>query len=530
MKNLSVTLSFLFLFIQVGVNQLDAQQIKWYYDVNDASFGNAAAADLDGDGKFEIAFSCYRNDSTLHVLNGEDGSLHWKYNIGGCGDVAPLIYDVDMDDTLDVVVPGSCNPKTFCFNGHTGKVQWATNSSGSDSPPTVGDIDGDSLPEIIHGEFGGHVVCFNGEDGSKAWQITVDGNSWIQTAPALLDIDGDDDLDFIVGNWNFDTAHRVFAYEANTQNLLWSSTLPDDYMYHGASFADIDLDGKPEIVIGCYDGKLRVFEAESGKLKWDYSVQNSFYIGAPTSLGDLNKDGKLDIVFMDAWTVEAVDAGGNQLWTYTNPDLGQSFRGAALADVNGDQYLDVTYGTSKGDVIVLNGLNGQVLYTVDLEAHYGDTFEIDHGPLVADFDGDSIIDVFVVGGHAEYPDIWKNYGRAYMISLGPGNGPDWTMFRRDHVRSACVCEDTGLLAARPIDREVFVTIYPNPGRDEIFIDGDLESGSTFMLFDLNGRLAKEARIDSDQKINVSGLPKGFYAWKIIDASGDRFASGKWLKR
>ncbi len=51
-----------------------------------------------------------------------------------------------------------------------------------------------------------------------------------------------------------------------------------------------------------------------------------------------------------------------------------------------------------------------------------------------------IIDIFVVGGHAEYPDIYNNYGRAYTISTGSVGGPDWSMFRRDEIRSACVCD------------------------------------------------------------------------------------------
>ena len=48
--------------------------IKWFYDVNDASFGQSAAADIDHDNKLELVFGCYRNDSCVYALNAEDGS------------------------------------------------------------------------------------------------------------------------------------------------------------------------------------------------------------------------------------------------------------------------------------------------------------------------------------------------------------------------------------------------------------------------------------------------------------------------
>ncbi|MBT3423471.1 MAG: PQQ-binding-like beta-propeller repeat protein, partial [Bacteroidetes bacterium] len=102
MKNLNFII-LIFAILSFNFVYSQTPQIKWWYDVNDSAFGNSASADLDGDGKLEIAFSCYRNDSTIYVLNAEDGSLLWKVNTGGCNDAAPLIFDVDMDDTLEVI-------------------------------------------------------------------------------------------------------------------------------------------------------------------------------------------------------------------------------------------------------------------------------------------------------------------------------------------------------------------------------------------------------------------------------------------
>jgi outer membrane protein assembly factor BamB len=490
MKNLSLNLSFSLLLICVSLFSQNPQ-IKWWYDVNDECFGQSACADIDGDGKLEVVFSCYRNDSSVYALNLEDGSLLWKVNTGGCNDVAPLIYDVDMDDSLEVVLPSSCVPKTFCFKGHNGKIEWVTSLHGSDSPPTVGDIDNDGKPEILHGNFGGWVTCLNGEDGSVAWDLPVDMNSWIQTAPIILDADNDGQLDFIVGNWSFGDDHKIWCFRGDNHQLIWDSDLPNDYMYHGASFADIDGDGFMEIAIGTYDGTILVLNAEDGSLKWDYSFPVPFYAGAPTSMADINNDGFFEIVFIDGDRMGALDKDGNLLWEFDMPSYYTSFRGPAISDINDDDTLDIVFGTSGGVVHALNGSRGNELWNLSLRAHHDSSnFEIDHAPVIADFDGDGVLDIFVVGGHTAYPNIQFDYGRGYALSTGGSGGPDWTMFRRDCVRSACVCDDT---SSAGVSWKSFSTalieIFPNPGSGEFVISLMLNKEETIevCLIDAFGR-------------------------------------------
>ena len=481
------------------------------------SYGNACAGDIDKDGKLEIVFGCYRNDSCVYALNAEDGSLLWKYNTGGCNDAAPLIYDVDNDDTLDVLLTSSCVPKTFCLNGATGKVKWIANSNGSDSPPTLGDIDNDGKKEILFGEFSGTVRCLNIENGNLKWVLTVDTNSWIQTEPALLDLDGDGLLDFVVANWNFDTAHCIFAYRGYDQTLLWKTYIPNNVMYHGPSFADIDGDNKPELAIGSYDGHLYVLNGEDGSLVFDFSFPNVFYIGAPTSIADLNNDGFYEIVFVNYSKISAVNHLGELLWSQSISCCATSFRGAAISDINNDGILDVVYGSSKGDLCALSGLDGSFIWDINLADHYGKDFGIDHGPIIADFDGDGYLDIFVVGGYAEYPATQNNYGRAYAISTESKGGPDWLMFRRDIRRSACVPINTSDIQDKNIKSDF--TIYPNPASDYITInlnDFNLINDPQIQIFDILGNEFKCPLIHNSNylKIDISNLSAGIYIIKL----------------
>ncbi|MCF8371921.1 MAG: PQQ-binding-like beta-propeller repeat protein [Bacteroidales bacterium] len=525
---MKISTLFLSVFFLLSIS-LSAQvpQIKWWYDVHDSSFGNSAMADIDFDGKLEIVFSCYRSDSTIYAINAEDGSLLWKYNTGGCNDVAPIIYDVDMDDTLEVILPSSCVPKTFCFDGPTGQVEWVTTLHGSDSPPSIADIDFDGKPEILHGNFSGWVTCLNGEDGSIAWDIQVDQNCWIQTAPAILDIDNDNQLEFIVANWSFGTNHKIFCYHAHNHALMWTSDLPDDVMYHGAAFADIDGDGFMELAIGTYDGTLLVLNAEDGSLKWDYAVSNPLYAGGAVSIADLNNDQHYEIVYFDYYHLEVLDSQGSLFWEYTIPSYGQSFRGAAISDVNNDDTLDVVFGTSKGDVIALSGSSGDELWLIDLAAHHDSAeFDIDHAPLIGDFDQDGYMDVFIVGGRTIYPDTLEtNYGRAYAISTESPGGPNWPMFRHDIRRSGTVpIVDTSTISiSSQKAQDYFLEVYPNPASHWFNIEFKLKKNTyiKIQLSDVSGKIIQilsegvELAGSHYQKINFGidkelNFPPGIY--------------------
>ncbi|MBS1781757.1 MAG: VCBS repeat-containing protein [Bacteroidetes bacterium] len=493
---LNIALAILLIFFSKTLHAQPA--IKWTFDTKDASFGQSAAADIDGDGKLEIVFGCYRNDSCVYALNAENGTLLWKFNTHsinneGCNDVAPIIYDVDGDGKPEVIVASSCNPKTYCFDGKTGAIKWICNTRGSDSPPTIADVDGDGKPEILHGEFGGYVICINAENGTQAWEIAVDTQSWVQTAPTILDINNDGVLDFVVATWNAQNKlnNKVYAFNGKTQQILWTHSL-NNVVYHGSAVADLDKDGKAEIIIGCYNDTLYCLNSHDGSVKWTYSVGNNFYIGGPAQIADLDHDGNCEVIFSAWYAVVALKSNGSLLWQYNIPNYGQSFRGAAIADINNDANPDVTFATDNGSVIALNGNNGTLIFNQDLRSHYGNTsFAIDHAPLVADFDNDGKKDVFVVGGHGEYPDFYKDFGRAYMLSVGKGNGPDWLMFQNDIRRQSNICQPLSNAITNTIGHKNDIELFPNPIQDNticIRLTTQLPTHLLIKLTNLQGKI------------------------------------------
>lgn len=493
-----IALRFALLFLSINISSsLYSQEIQWWYDTFDSSFGQSAADDIDGDGNLEIVFGCYRNDSSIYALNADIGTLLWKYNAHvpgaeGCNDVAPLLFDVDNDELPDVIVPSSCNPITYCFNGDDGSIKWQCDTRGSDSPPTIADIDNDGEMEILHGEFGGYVLCINALTGNPEWEIDVDLNSWIQTAPTILDLNNDDQLDFVVATWNFSDQDSIYAYRGDDQSKLWSYPV-HDVMYHGTAVADFDEDGNPELLIGSYNDTLYCINGEDGSTAWKYKGLGG-YVGAPASIADLDNDGFCDVVFVNGYMVTALSGNGILKWNYSIPGFAGAFRGCALSDINNDAYPDVIFGTSDGVVIALNGNNGTVIWTKDLAAHYGnDAFDINHAPLVADFNNDDSLDVFIIGGYTTYPDFENNFGRAYMLTAGVGNGPDWLMFQRDVRRQSSLCFDETTSLVELNTDELDFNIYPNPSNGNARITFVNPQNETFniSIFNSNGLLIEE---------------------------------------
>ena len=499
--------AFLFFVIAFCGLMLHAQTVKWHYNLKDVSFGQTTARDVDGDGLPELIFSTYWNDSNVYCLNGEDGSLKWKHLQkgfgGGCNDAGPLIFDPFRNGDLKVVIPGSCMDTTFCVDADSGYVQWKTVTGGGDSPPSCADFDGDGYDDVIHGTFYGNVKCLDGRTGAIKWNQLVDTNAAIESEPVITRTGTE--YDFTVATWDFTyDSNRIACYRASDHSLKWQYFV-HNLVYHGPAAGDLFHDGEQEVIIGDYDGYLYCLRTSDGELIWKDSTSHllsGHYIGSPVSLADLDNDGYLDVVYMDGYMVRAVNRNDSTLWTFAIPGIDYTnFRGAAIADVNNDGIKDVTFCSNYGIVYSLNGLTGAVIRTFDFYNYayttLGDTssiFEVDNAPVIGDFDGDGLIDMFLIGGKGRSDSTsWNDYGYAVCLSWGDSvNGGLWPMFRHDAHRTGCLCDTNGIPATRipaVADNHVMLRVFPDPSPGVLNVSFfcPAEQATAIRMFDMLGR-------------------------------------------
>lgn len=520
-------------------------EVNWEYPVGAPSFGSAAAADLDNDGFYEIVFTTYTNDGRAHCINAEDGSVKWIYDIGGCGDVAPLIYDVTNDGNLDVIINGSCNPWIFCIDGASGDLHWSEYSGGGDSPPTVADMDQDGLPEILFGNFTGQIAILNGEDGSIAQTIqAVWPQSALQTEPIPIDINSDGTLEIIACNYFNTSGLFVWAFDYGTGDVIWENEVQDPdadfHAYHAGAVADVDDDGLMEYVVSSGAGYVQAINVEDGSELWKVDIPESCM--SALQIADLDDDGELEVVFNNndwitfderIWILNGAD--GAEEWSF--PIVFPSFRGMSISDIDGNGTLDLVSAHFMGGVMAVEPYNGEI-WQVDLLDYFESEnlpyFEATFQPLLADFDQNGTMDVFVAGGYGTYEPDAFNTGSAFMIEAGEGTCPEWLMFRQDVLRSGYLSEDEIVESCEAVsvtefpEGELNFDIYPNPN-DGAFILEMLSSSSDWLILtihDVTGsmvhqeRIANSGSLFTQTPVNISrSISAGVYTIQIVQGDG-----------
>lgn len=419
-------------------------RVLWSVPLKSHSFGTAAAADIDGDGQLEIAFATYFGDSAVHVLRGRDGKEAWKWQgKDECLDASLKFCDVTGDGKLDLVVPVSNTSLVLCLDARTGKQNWryeAGHAECIDTPPTIVDFDGDKQLDVLIGTFKGNVHVIRGKDGSLVRKFKA-APSFVQSEVITLDCDTDGTLDAIVGNFRGDNC--VHAVSGKDDRGIWK-VQTGNWIYHGPAVGDLDGDGKPDLAIGSYDGKVYAFRSNAKPL-WTARPGDRYFMG-PMTIADLDGDRKPEVISASQ-RITAIRGDGSTLWSVPADDSNgfeSVTRGVSVADLNGDGRPDLAYLNGKGLFRAVNGRDGSLICEFNAQSlslkplHNGSC-----GVTIADLNGDGNLDCFfVVGGGGEKMNDGTDkprFGYAIALTGFTGRGPGWTMMRNDLLNTGNVC-------------------------------------------------------------------------------------------
>jgi hypothetical protein len=246
-------------------------------------------------------------------------------------DAIPALVDLDGDGDLDVVIGGPDGRlQAFENDGHGifSELEGIANPfNGVDvglySAPAFIDLDGDGDMDAVIGEGYGTLHAFRNEGDGSFTELTGAANPFdgvdvgYVPAPGFADLDGDGDLDAVIGEV-YGTLHSLRNNGDGSFTALTGTANPFDGVdvgdYSTPAFVDIDGDGDLDIAVGEEFGGLSAFRNNGdGTFSALSGAANPFAdwdtdkFSAPT-FGDLDGDGDVDALVGDhSSPVEAFD-------------------------------------------------------------------------------------------------------------------------------------------------------------------------------------------------------------------------------
>lgn len=316
-------------------------------------------------------------DGMLYALNGETGEEAFVEDLGKpfYDPIAEFIDNDRMKDILIVFEDGDIS----VFSAQLERLWHYEGKDRITATPALFDSNGDGTKDIVFPTLNMDIIALDGRSGFELWRF-YDSESEVIHSPAAFDANGDSVADVLIST----EMGYVYLLDGKNGWSLWKNPV------HGRpsgppAIADLDGDGRDEIVILTKDGVLVSFSPE-GKLLFTWKIEGSFS-NAP-SMGDTDGDGVNEIVLTDDTGVVRVIEGKTRAekWTFESgegPVLGR----AALCDLDGDRGMDIVCSTYSGALFVLDGRTGSQVALFNSKSHVFQT------PIVIDMNGDRTIEI-----------------------------------------------------------------------------------------------------------------------------------------
>ena len=363
-----------------GVSTVPSEQTGFPIALPVETSSHPVVGDVNGDGRLDVVLPAdyiYVWDAEGVELRDGDGDSQtlgpFNATVADWAPAGATLANLTSRPGLEIIASNRTTRQIFVYQGD-GSVApgWPrTMTNWNWATPVAGDLDGDGDLEVIANTVTGTLYVwhhdgtdfFDGDNNPATigvFQVRV--NEWYSfCSPALADLDLDGKLEIILGTrYSGTTPDVLMALRNNGTNL---PGFPVSFGTNGETLCspavgDLNGDGRLEVVVVTENDRLQVIRYNGLSMSpfpiLFISNNNPDGVSTPSpALADLNADGYPEIVAVsvtDALTasVHAVTRTGVNLAGWPRPVGGNSESSPVVADITGDGHPDVLFGIGGG--------------------------------------------------------------------------------------------------------------------------------------------------------------------------------------